>query len=360
MSLEPRPPTTLPAVPAPVLDVNNPQSLAELTAQLDDKRVILIGEIHDVLSHHQNQLSIIKSVYARNPKLVIGIEFIQSQFQSDLDDYIAGEIGEREMLTKTEYYKRWRVDYRMLQPIFKFARQNQIPLLALNISSEIHNKVYAEGLDNLNLEERPKVPKNMQVPSEHYQQRLQTIFDAHPKDSSFENFVDGQVLWDEFMGNTAAVYLKDNPDKRMIILTGIGHLLYGDGIPQVLSQRLMPGQSSIIINGDQFGDALGIAHFRLIAPEVETLPNPGRIGVILEETDDGIFIEKFSPNSAAQDADIEIGDQITALGETSVTNMAEIKTVMFDKTPGERMELSIRRLNAAGQAEDFWVELVLR
>jgi len=73
MSLEPRLPTTLPEIPAPVFDTNNPESLAELTAQLDDKRVILIGEIHDVLSHHQNQLSIIKSVYARNQKLAIGI-----------------------------------------------------------------------------------------------------------------------------------------------------------------------------------------------------------------------------------------------------------------------------------------------
>jgi len=80
----------------------------------------------------------------------------------------------------------------------------------------------------------------------------------------------------------------------------------------------------------------------------------------LEETDDGIFVKSFSPNSAAQDTDIKIGDQIVSLGETSVTNMAEIKTVMFDKQPGERMELSIRRPSDDEPAENFWMELVLR
>lgn len=346
--------------PPAVFDVRDAAALDALVARIGKKRAIFIGEIHDVVSHHQNQLAVIKALYARNPELAIGVEFIQQPFQSVLDDYVAGNIDERELLYKTEYYERWRVDYRMLRPIFEFAREKQIPLVALNVSSEIHNKVYARGLHELSLDERDKLPENIHPPGDDYRQRLQVIFDAHPEGNSFANFVDGQVLWDEYMAETAANYLRNHPDSRMVILAGLGHVLYRDGIPKALDRRLDEQQSSVLINGDQFGDYPGIADYLLTASDVEALPPPGRLGVLLEDKADGVFINGFSADSAAREGGIEIGDQIVALGASTVANMAEIKTVLFDKQPGEHMQVSIRRTGEDRQENLFLIELLLR
>ena len=113
-----------------------------------------------------------------------------------LDDYIAGRIDEREMLIKTEYFKRWQLDYRLLQPIFEFAREKHIPVLALNVSDEIHNKVFRGGMKSLSPEERAQTPADIEPASEHYLQRLKAIFDSHPEGDDFATFVEGVLLWD--------------------------------------------------------------------------------------------------------------------------------------------------------------------
>ena len=83
--------------PPKIVDVRNQHALDELTADIGKKRAIFIGEIHDRLEHHQNQLRVIKSLYAQNPDLAIGVEYFQQPFQSYLNDYIAGRIDEQQM-----------------------------------------------------------------------------------------------------------------------------------------------------------------------------------------------------------------------------------------------------------------------
>ena len=57
-----------------VIDPN--QSLAgnALVDAMADKRVLFIGEVHDSVAHHQNQLQILQSLYAHYPNLAIGVE----------------------------------------------------------------------------------------------------------------------------------------------------------------------------------------------------------------------------------------------------------------------------------------------
>ena len=134
-----------------LLDPTESLARKTLVDRMADKRVLFIGEVHDSISHHQNQLLVIQDMFARYPDMAIGVEYFQQPFQRHLDDYIAGRINEKEMLRRTEYYERWKVDYRMVRPIFEFAREKRIPILALNVSEEIHNKVFKSGLKSLTL-----------------------------------------------------------------------------------------------------------------------------------------------------------------------------------------------------------------
>lgn len=342
-----------------VFDLRNHVELNELTTLLSDKRAVFIGEIHDRAQHHQNQLLIIKSLHARYPDLAIGVEYFQQPFQRHLDDYIAGRIDEKQMLTRTEYYKRWQIDFRLLQPILEFARQNRIPLLALNIPEEIHSKVFNHGMKGLSAEERAQIPFELKPAGENYRQRLRAIFDSHPQGNDFENFVEGQLLWDESMADTAARYLTEHPQSRIVILAGLGHMMYGDGIPRRINLRLGGAQSAVTINGNAFGSYPGIADFLLAASDEQELPKAGKLGVAIADDAESVRIDGFSPDSPAQAAGVLAGDHIVMLDDARVSKVSDLKAQMFDKQPGQRVRMVIRRPNESGVSEEIPFEIRL-
>lgn len=341
-------------------DLSDPLKLNELTGKLTDKRALFIGEIHDRLDHHQNQLRLIQSLYARYPYIVIGVEYFQQPFQTHLNDYIAGYIDEREMLIRTEYFKRWKIDYRMLQPIFRFAREKHIPVLALNISDEIHGKVFKGGLASLSPQERALVPNTIQPASQDYRQRLKAIFDTHPEGANFETFVEGQLLWDESMADVAAKYLEGRPQTLLVVLAGLGHMMYGDGIPRSLDRRLGGRYSAVAINGNQFGEYPGIADFLLSSPGGTALANPGKLGVSIADGSNGVLITDLASNSAAKASGIDAGDLIVALDGMKVTNVAAIKAFMFDKEPGDLLQVTVYRKPLLAAAKELQFEVTLR
>src|SRR5215475_11975143 len=94
-------------------------------------RAVFIGESHDRYDQHLSELEIIRRLHEQNPnRWAIGVEFIQRPFQADLDAYLAGKIDEREFLKRTEYFDRWGFDFRLYRPIFGFAREHHIPMVA--------------------------------------------------------------------------------------------------------------------------------------------------------------------------------------------------------------------------------------
>jgi uncharacterized iron-regulated protein len=343
-----------------VVDLRDQQQLDDLARQLDDKRAIFIGEIHDRKEHHQNQLRLIQSLYARNPELAIGVEYFQQPFQKPLDDYIAGRIDEREMLVKTEYFKRWQLDYRLLMPIFRFAREKHIPVVALNVAEEVHNKVFRHGMKSLNAQELAQTPDNIEPASQHYLQRLKAIFDSHPQGNDFKTFVEGVLLWDASMADTAANYLKTHPQSRMVVLAGMVHVMYGDGIPERLNLRLGGNRSALLINGSDFGKYPGIADYLLVTQVSQELPKAGKLGITILDGAGSVYISDFSNGSAARAAGLLLGDHILALNGVSVSNMSELKAIMFDKQPGDRMQLEVMRNDVLGSKKELQFEVVLR
>ncbi len=341
-------------------DLGDPRKVDELTGKLAEKRALFIGEVHDQPEHHQNQLRLIQNLHARYPYIAIGVEYFQQPFQSHLNDYIAGYIDEREMLIRTEYFKRWKIDYRMLQPILGFARDNHIPVLALNISDEIHHKVFNGGLNSLTPEERTRIPDDIQPIGNDYRNRLKAIFNVHPEGNTFDTFVEGQQLWDEAMADVAANYLKEHPQTLLVVLTGLGHMMYGDGIPRALDRRLGGRYSAVAINGKQFGEYPGIADFILATPVGTGLPKPGKLGISIEDGSNGVLITNLLSGSAAKSAGIDAGDHIVTLDGIKVSNIAEMKAVMFDKRPGDILHVTVRRERLLAEDQELLFEVTLR
>ncbi len=345
-------------IPALKLDAHN--TLAAILPALAKKRVVFVGETHDQYQHHQVQLAVIKGLYARHPDMAIGMEFFQQPFQPVLDAYIAAEIDEQTLLEKTEYFDRWRFDYRLYQPILQFARAHKIPLVALNLPKEITHKVGKSGLSVLTKEEMAQIPATLDRDMLAYRARIEAAYTAHPGSmkQDFEHFFEVQLLWDEGMAARAAKYLREHPAKNMVILAGVGHIEFGTGIPLRL-QRQLDVEMATIVQGDHVDILPNTADY-VLYPKPEQLPKPGLIGVMLGPAPQGMAVEAFAENSAAREAGLLKNDQIVQLNDRKIHQFGDIRLALWKRKPGEKVRVGILRDLPGKPAQRLNLEVELR
>ena len=216
---------------------------------------VYLGETHNELADHKAQLEIIQALNAQG-EIAIALEMFQRPFQSVLDAYLADELTEAELVAQSEYETRWGFDWEFYAPILRYAKENQIPLIALNTPVEITRQVASEGLSSLSGDDFQFIPpvEEIDTSDEDYRALLQTVFSAHGghgNSDGFENFFAAQVLWDETMAEGVAQQLAAEPDRQVVVLVGEGHVGYGYGIPNRVMRR-MPEVNQVSV---QFLDA---------------------------------------------------------------------------------------------------------
>jgi uncharacterized iron-regulated protein len=224
---------------AVAVDISSVSTLSDVINDVADKKIIYVGEAHNIFAHHAVQLDVITGVYKKNPEIAIGMEMFQRPFQKTLDRFIEGRIGEVDFLKKSEYFKRWGLDYHLYKPILDFARTEKIPVVALNLRREIIKNVSKNGIDSLSDEEKAEIPSEIDFSDNEYKERLKKVFHLHKKTElkNFDFFYQSQILWDETMSQSINEFIKKSPDYQMVVLAGNGHLEYGSGIPKRTYRR---------------------------------------------------------------------------------------------------------------------------
>ncbi len=343
-----------------VLDLQSLYPMGKLVDQLAGKRIVYVGESHDRYEDHLNQLAVIEGLFQRNRDLAIGMEFFQQPFQVHLDRYVGGEISEEDLLSQTEYFNRWRFDYRLYQPILRFARENRIPLIALNLPEELTKKVGDVGIDGLSAEEARQIPEELDRSDEAYRERVRRVFEHHPKSSeaNFEHFYEVQLLWDEGMAERAAAYLEKNPDKQLVVLAGSGHLEFGQGIPKRLARRVS-ASSAIVLAGSAHEVEPGVADY-LLFPEPVDLPPAGLMGIFLETEAEGVAAKGFSEGSGAEEAGIREGDRILSVGGMPINSYGDVRIALLNRKPKEKVTVTVLRDRVLLGAEQLTFEVELR
>jgi uncharacterized iron-regulated protein len=231
-------------------------------------RVIYLGETHDSVQDHQAQLEIIQALHRQNPRLVIGLEMFQRPFQPVLDRYVRGELTEVELLEQSEYTQRWGFSWQLYAPIIRFAKEHQLPLIALNTPTEVTRKVARNGLTGLAAADWQFIPPLAEIDlnNQAYRRQVEQSYQAfhhgggqgssggQPTSRTVEHFWQAQVLWDETMAAATAQALKSHPNRQMVVLAGSAHIAHGYGIPSRVARRLgsKPGfrQYSVLLNPD--------------------------------------------------------------------------------------------------------------
>ncbi|MBC8465689.1 ChaN family lipoprotein [bacterium] len=318
-------------------------SLENIIDSVKDKKIVFVGEQHDQNSHHQVQFEFVKGLHERGGKIAVGMEMFQRPFQQFMDQYLNGEIDEKEFLGKTEYFTRWSYNYHYYKPIIDYCKANKLPIIAMNAPKEYTRKVSRLGIDSLSAEERALIPAEMDMTNEAYEKRLREIFSAHAPGpiKGFENFYQSQVLWDETMAESVHNFLVKNPDHQVIVIVGSGHLMYGDGIPDRTFRRGEYDQSIIINHMGQL-PTRDYADYIIFT---EYVPDPFnfKLGVFLESADDGLLITDTVPGKIGQRCGLEKGDVIIKTDGESTKTLPELKLELFYKKETDTVKLEIIR-----------------
>ncbi len=326
--------------PAAGVEPKKTSNLAEIIDTIAGSPLILIGERHTNYEDHKVELSVIMGLHEKGRKFAIGMEMFQEPFQNVVNEYLAGSIDERQFLKKTEYFKRWGFDYNLYREIIEFARAKGIPIVALNQRTEIMDKVAMGGLDALSPEERKEIPQDMNMADEPYKKRLRAVYEDHPPGTTFANFYQSQILWDETMAHSAARFLEERPDYQLVVLAGVEHIMYGSGIPSRV-HRLTDREYSTLINGS-FDSGIGTY---VLFPKPLDPPFTPKLGVIAKESGGRVAIVSFPDESAALKGGLKEGDIITSVDGWRIETVSDIKIALLDREPGQTVSVKVIRKN---------------
>jgi uncharacterized iron-regulated protein len=336
------------------------RDIAPVVADLSTARAVFIGENHDRYDQHLSELEIIRRLVERDPgRWAIGVEFIQQPFQKVLDAYIAGEISEQEFLRKSEYFDRWGFDFRLYSPIFRFAREHGIPMVALNADRELTERVARAGLEGLNGQERAQLPRQIDQSDRSYKKRIQKIFKEHPEATggNFDHFWEAQLVWDETMAERAADYLSTHPDKSIVVLAGSGHIEFGSGIPNRFCRRLPQLKTFVLVTTDKPQTKSHLADYSLVSKK-EVLPPAAKMGIAMEMRN-GVRVKDVTPGSPAAASGVKPQDRIVAIDDQNVKSIGDVRLALMDKKSGDHIALHIQR-DGPSQPEDLTVDLQLQ
>lgn len=210
-----------------------------MIGKLKNTRVIYVAEAHTNEAHHNLQLNILKSLYQKNPKTVMAMEFLYRSKQESIDNYTADKISEEEFdKTNTFGFGEW---YHYYLAMIRYAHANKIKLVGLNVEKTIKNKMAEMGWDKLSPEEQKLIAKDVDTSNPKHREFVMKQFGGMMSDPRTKDMMKGmiekmylkQCMWDETFAEAIANYLKavNDPAAQVVVVAGSGHIEYKFNIP---------------------------------------------------------------------------------------------------------------------------------
>jgi uncharacterized iron-regulated protein len=335
---------------APATGDPKPLAAPLVLERLAAQQVVLLGEIHERADDHRWQLDVLTALHGRHADLAVGFEMFPRRVQRVLDRWVAGELTEAEFLQQVEWDRVWGYDARHYLPLFRFARQHRLPMLALNVGRELVRQVGDNGWRAVPEAGREGIG-DAAPPSAGYRHELKTVFDQHAPAREprrrFDHFVEAQLVWDRAMAEVIAGHLQSFPQRRVVVILGQGHIRNGFGVPHQLSDLGVSRQISLMTwPGDHSCAALtaGLADaVFVIPPQPQTGGPPPRMGVRLDTAADGVLIEAVVPGSLAARAGLKSGDVVTQAGGRKPAGIEDFRDTVRRQPAGAELPLQIRR-----------------
>jgi len=125
----------------------------KLLKAAEKNEVVLFGEYHDNSVVHWLQLEFTKDLAQKKP-LVLGAEMIEADNQKQLDQYLKGEINQKQFDSTARLWNNYKTDYK---PLVDFAKEKNFRFIATNVPRRYASMVFKKdfaGLDDLTAEEK--------------------------------------------------------------------------------------------------------------------------------------------------------------------------------------------------------------
>ncbi len=334
-------------------------SQKQMLSAITDARIIYVGETHDNPAAHRLELDVLTAMAKRYPgQLSLGLEMFNSEQQEALDQWVAGELSEKEFLKNSQWYNNWRMDYAYYRDILNYARQHQVPVIGLNATRELVKKVGRTPFEELDEEVREQLPEiDLEDP---YQIAMaKAIFADHSSGKAMlDGFLRIQTLWDESMAESVARIMREQgPEHRMVVMAGGNHVRYGFGIPRRVYRRLptsyaLVGSRELVVPEDKQDTLMSVemplfpmpAYDYLVYTEYESLPGePVKLGVQMQEEDGKVVVEKVVPGSTADQAGVLAGDILVSIGGVAIEDSFDLIYDVQQRVSGDQATLVVER-----------------
>jgi len=249
----------------------------EYLSNLPKDSIVLLGEHHANHSHHVWQLNVIKKLHQSQPNMILGMEMFPRNVQPILDQWINGELSKTEFHEQVNWDTIWAFNFEDYYPILKFAQDNNIPLVALNVDKQLLQTVREVGWHKIPEEQRQGI-SNPARPSRAYAKQLAVSFKRHSPPTrsldkiGFKHFVQKQLLWDRAMAEALAKTQNENPGQMVVGMMGSWHIIDKHGVPYQLEDldagkaiTMVPWDNNLTCNSisKRFADAIyGTIYFR--------------------------------------------------------------------------------------------------
>lgn len=305
-------------------------------------QALLLGEHHDDPADHAWQLQTLQALSAGRRPLTLGLEMVPARRQAVLDRWNAGQIDLHTLLLQVEWQEVWGHDPQLYGPLLGWARQQGVPLLALNAEPSLVRRVNREGLAAIPQHQRAGIGSPAAAGIA-YRQRLERSWRAHSGGGSgsgsesltpaqataLQRFIDSQLLRDRAMAERIAAARRRDPQRLVVALIGRGHLDNGDGVPTQLR-------------------ALGITRVlpltRINQPAAcQPAPTGARLGAYLESDSNGVWVRQVAAGSAAAAAGLRAGDRILAVNGVAVERAGQVIRAVRQHPQGSPLQLTLLR-----------------
>jgi aminopeptidase N len=310
----------------------------KMIKEIKESEFIYVGETHNSLPMHDIQSRIIQAIYEQDRNLSIGLEMFPGSFQEALNKWSMAILSQDEFIQESRWYVNWNFNFGFYEKIFNLAKNNKIPLYALNAPRAIIIKIRMKGWDKLSEDEKRIVP-NPDVSHEEHRALIRAIFEATPLphqmkgaglDMVFEGLYRAQSAWDEVMAYNA-LQSQERAGRKMVVLVGSGHLLYNLGINRrAYEKNRLPFKTIICVEIPEGKKSIKVA--RSLADYVwgiaeEEMPAFPSIGLRFKKFErlDNLVIESKPIDGVSKNANFEKGDIVLAVDGKSFFDINELR-----------------------------------
>ena len=248
-------------------DDNKVVSLEAAADDLVTYDVVFYGELHAHSGNHLAQMRMFQALHERNPEITLSLEHFERDIQPVVDQYLAGEIGEKVLEKDGRAWPNYKSSYR---PLVEFAKQNELPVIASEAPKSAVICVGRKGpeiIDEIPMPDRGWLAAELHVEEGPYMDKfMEFIMESSThgggsKKSEAGEEVEGeeaamdpemaeimrmmsmrsfsaQVLRDDTMAESIALHLKDNPGRKVMHMNGAFHSASHLGTVERLKMRM--------------------------------------------------------------------------------------------------------------------------